>query len=378
MRAELAALAMASGGARGGEALEELLGHLNWAAAELAASLKALDGQRERLLVRGGGRLPSSAASGLNKLSLLFGVAQGALEVIEWLARSAPGLFLCAAPLGGALNARRLVDALAFALPQFALSPEADRLERVLSLRLTGGAAAAAALSRVSPLAAMAPVVGALATLSAAEEAVEAADARGAACPLTPGGARDATAEPQPMEVDSAPAGQVAEGGAPAAAPAAAAHEHVSLLGLLADAPALSPERLRALAGMPFAALAEPPLLAVAPYPGAPAVAALTPAAAAELAGVAALAAEVAAARDDAAHGGAAPEGLLDPLTAELMADPVQLPSGIVVDRTTAARCDGVDPYTRAPFGTAASLPADEALRARVAAFRARRRRRAA
>lgn len=64
----------------------------------------------------------------------------------------------------------------------------------------------------------------------------------------------------------------------------------------------------------------------------------------------------------EAARGAApVPEEFRDPISAEVMTDPVRLPSGHTVDRATALRCimqDKADPFTRAPLAAEQLEPA--------------------
>lgn len=66
------------------------------------------------------------------------------------------------------------------------------------------------------------------------------------------------------------------------------------------------------------------------------------------------------------------PEEFLDPILSILMDDPVKLPSGYVVDRTTISRhllSDQTDPFTRLPL-TMQQCEADQELKLRIDQFK--------
>lgn len=72
---------------------------------------------------------------------------------------------------------------------------------------------------------------------------------------------------------------------------------------------------------------------------------------------------------------GDVPEDLADPITQELMEDPVRLPSGYVLDRATICRhllSDETDPFTRARLTVEMLQPAPE-VKEQIAAFRRER-----
>ena len=78
---------------------------------------------------------------------------------------------------------------------------------------------------------------------------------------------------------------------------------------------------------------------------------------------------------DDEAELGDVPDDFLDPITAELMEDPVKLPSGHSIDRPTIARhllSDETDPFSRARC-TVEMLIDDVELKERIAAWKAGR-----
>ena len=64
------------------------------------------------------------------------------------------------------------------------------------------------------------------------------------------------------------------------------------------------------------------------------------------------------------------PEEYLDPLTCEVMQDAVRLPSGNIVDRSTLAKLNGKDSFTKEPFELS-ELGSEDALQAKIEAWRA-------
>ena len=67
----------------------------------------------------------------------------------------------------------------------------------------------------------------------------------------------------------------------------------------------------------------------------------------------------------------AVPEEFLDPITNEIMKDPVRLPSGNVCDRSTFIRAGRKDPYTNLPLQKGEVLKDCHELRARIVAWQA-------
>eukprot|EP00967_Tisochrysis_lutea_P025229 scaffold29051_cov28-Tisochrysis_lutea.AAC.4 len=77
---------------------------------------------------------------------------------------------------------------------------------------------------------------------------------------------------------------------------------------------------------------------------------------------------------------GEIPDDFLDPITMEIMVDPVRLPSGTVIDRPTICRhllSDETDPFTRQRL-TVEMLVPDEDMKKRIEEFRLSRKRAAA
>jgi ubiquitin conjugation factor E4 B len=69
---------------------------------------------------------------------------------------------------------------------------------------------------------------------------------------------------------------------------------------------------------------------------------------------------------------GEVPDEMLDPITMEIMVDPVRLPSGTLIDRPTICRhllSDETDPFTRQRL-TVEMLVPDEEMKAKIAQFR--------
>jgi len=82
---------------------------------------------------------------------------------------------------------------------------------------------------------------------------------------------------------------------------------------------------------------------------------------------------------DDEAELGEVPDEFCDPITCEIMVDPVKLPSGKSIDRPTITRhllSDETDPFSRQRL-TVEMLVEDTELKAQITAFKAAARRRA-